>query len=264
MNNISLIPFKGEPFGEVRKAYFLKSFGLEVENMDIVSFGSCNFSCPYCKRDGQYLNADGSIYTSQNFDFDEVLNTILLSKNRIRLSGGDPCNHIGQSMKIAEAVYCKTGKKISIAHNGSSPYFIKKIHQYLEYAAIDIKASTGDEFAMRAGLPSKVIGEKMLANSLKVQNFLTSRGIYVDIRTCVFGDTTLDDLLNIAKLITTNNDPNYTFWTVRGYNTVFGIDWKQPHPQQLMQNLEIVSSEYPNLKMGYRNKWTNSKFVYFN
>lgn len=39
---------------EIRKAYFLKAFGREPEDMLIISMGACNYNCPYCKRDGQF------------------------------------------------------------------------------------------------------------------------------------------------------------------------------------------------------------------
>lgn len=38
---------------EIRKAYFLQAFNRPVEDMLIISMGACNYSCPYCKRDGQ-------------------------------------------------------------------------------------------------------------------------------------------------------------------------------------------------------------------
>jgi len=265
MKNINLIPHDGRPLGEVRKAHFLKAFGLPAENMSIVSFGSCNFHCPYCKRDGQYIDQNGNIYTSREFDFSDVLKKIVNSENRIRLSGGDPCMFIQESLIIARTVYEQTGRKISIAHNGSSLAFIKQIAPFLEYAAIDLKASNANEFALRAGFNATNLGDKMLKSSLAVQTFLTvEKGILVDVRTCVFSDTTLDDLLEIAKLISLNNDINKVFWTIRGYNPVAGIDWKKPVHHSLLQMIDDVSSEFPYLKIGYRNKWEDSKFHYWN
>ena len=142
---------------------------------------------------------------------------------------------------------------------------MKLIAPYLEYAAIDIKASSGAEFATRAGLGSKAIGQKMLENSLKVQSFLTQEcKILVDVRTCVFADTTLDDLLKIARMIVSNNDTSRVFWTVRGYNPVEGVDWRKPNHESLLNNLDIVAETFPKLKIGYRDKWVDAKFHYFN
>ena len=265
MLNISLIPHNGKPFGEIRKAHFLKGFNIPIEDMNIISFGSCNFHCPYCKRDGQYIDTKGNIYTSQSYNFEKILDDILKLQNRIRLSGGDPCMHIQESLTIARAVYEKTGRKISIAHNGSSLAFVKQIAPYLEYAAIDIKAATGREFSVRAGLNSTQLGNKMLENTLKVQKFLTvEQGILVDVRTCVFADTTLDDMLEIAKLISLNNDLSKVFWTIRGYNPVDGIDWKKPVHQSLLQTIDVVATQFSNLKIGYRDKWVDATFHYWN
>lgn len=262
---MKLIPHNGKPFGEVRKAHFLRAFDRPVELMQIVSFGSCNFHCPYCKRDGQYIDSNGNIYTAKEYDFNIVLEGLLQVDNRIRLSGGDPCMHVKESLAIARAVMDVKGQKISIANNGSSLSFVKLIAPYLEYAAIDIKASSGAEFATRAGLGSQLIGRKMLENSLKVQSYLTQEcKILVDVRTCVFADTTLDDLLTIARLIVSNNDTSRVFWTVRGYNPVEGVDWRKPNHESLLNNLGIVAETFPKLKIGYRDKWVDAKFHYFN
>lgn len=262
---MKLIPHNGEPFGEVRKAHFLKAFDRAAELMQIVLFGSCNFHCPYCKRDGPYIDASGNIYTAKEYDFEVILDKLLQAENRIRLSGGDPCMHVKDSLAIAKAVMDVKGQKISIAHNGSSLSFIKLIAQYLEYAAIDIKASSGEEFAARAGLSNAVIGEKMLENSLKVQSFLTQEcKILVDVRTCVFADTTIDDLLKIARMIVSNNDTSMVFWTVRGYNPVEGVDWRKPNHEAILNNLGIVAEMFPKLKIGYRDKWVDANFHYFN
>ena len=173
--------------------------------------------------------------------------------------------HINDSLTIAKTVFAKKGEKISIAHNGSSLAFVKKIAPYLEYAAIDLKAASGMEFSERAGLASLALGQKMLENSLRVQSFLTKEcGILVDVRTCVFSDTTIDDMLEIAKLISLNNDISKVFWTVRGYNPVKGVAWRKPNRETLLANLELVASAYPSLKIGYRDKWAGENFRYYN
>lgn len=105
----------------------------------------------------------------------------------------------------------------------------------------------------------------MLENSLKVQSYLTQEcKILVDVRTCVFADTTLDDLLTIARLIVSNNDTSRVFWTVRGYNPVESVDWRKPNHESLLNNLSIVAEAFPKLKIGYRDKWVDAKFHYFN
>jgi pyruvate formate lyase activating enzyme len=262
---IRLIPFNGKPVAEKRPAFFLKAFGLDVEMMRIVSFGTCNFHCPYCKRDGQYINPDGSIYTSQVFDDGVVFSAIdeaLQNNERVRLSGGDPCMHIKDSMRIAE--YCKErGHKISIAHNGSSPKFVEKIMPYLAYAAIDIKATNGSDMNLRAGLTNGQ-GDKMLANTLRVQEMLSNAGIYVDARTPVFSTTTLDDMMRTAELVLSSGNPDYKFWTVRAYKEVTGVDWKPLPKETTLEYIELVAQAFPELKIGFRAKWAAKGFLYWN
>lgn len=66
--SIKMLPYRGRIAGEVRPAYFLKAFGWKVPSMRIFSFGRCNFACPYCKRNGQWVAPDGSIYTAVDVD----------------------------------------------------------------------------------------------------------------------------------------------------------------------------------------------------
>lgn len=259
-----LILEQGKGAREVRPAYFLRAFGRPVEEMRIVSFGRCNFNCPYCKRDGQWVDFAGNIVTSAEFPDEAIfaaLEDVLQKGQRIRLSGGDPCMHPRDSMRIAEWAREK-GQKISVAHNGSSPKFVEWLLPYLEYAAIDLKAATPGEFNLRAGLKNGM-GGKMLENSLLVQTILANAGILVDVRTCVFSTTTIDDFFRIAELIVKSGNPAYKFWTVRTYKPVAGIDW-QPLPRETCKDwCQAISEAFPELPIGLRAKWEPSGFQIF-
>ncbi len=261
MRTMRIIPFGGKPATEVRPAYFLRVFGRPVEEMRIVSFGRCNFNCPYCKRGGQWLDSAGNIITSAEFPDGAVFTALedaVQKGQRIRLSGGDPCMHLRDSMRIAEWAMGK-GQKISIAHNGSSPKFVEQLLPYLDYAAIDMKAATPDEFNLRAGLKNGS-GKKMLENSIFVQTILANAGIMVDVRTCVFSTTTLDDFFRIAELIVKSGNPACKFWTVRTYKPVAGIDWR-PLPQETVKEwCQVISASFPELPIGLRAKWEPSGF----
>ena len=254
-----IIPEAGRPAQEVRPAYFLRAFGRPVEEMRIVSFGRCNFNCPYCKRDGQCLDSAGNIITSAEFPEGEVfaaLEDAVQKGQRIRLSGGDPCMHLKDSIRIAEWVK-ERDQKISIAHNGSSPKFVEQMLPNLEYAAIDLKAASPEEFNLRAGLKNGQ-GKKMLENSLLVQTILANAGIILDVRTCVFSTTTIDDFFRIAELIVKTGNPARKFWTVRTYKPVAGIDWR-PLPQETVAEwCQIISASFPELPIGLRAKWEPS------
>lgn len=260
-----LLPFKNNPIGEVRPAYFLQAFNRPVENMQIVSFGRCNFNCPYCKRNGQYIDQNGNIFCSREFTEQEIftnLDQALKNGNRIRLSGGDPCMHIKDSLSIAN--YAKQyDQKISIAHNGSSPKFVESIIPFLEYAAIDLKAATPEELNIRAGLTNGT-GKKMLENSLLIQTILSNSGILTDVRTCVFSTTTLDDLFKIADMIISSGNINFKFWTIRQYKPVSYINWKPLPNETIDEYINIIASEYPELSIGLRSKWEPGGFKIWN
>lgn len=79
---------------EVREAYFLQAFGRNTKQMRVFSFGRCNYQCPYCKRDGHFRNADGSIIDTSDVGLEEVFRIIdgaVMRGQHVRLSGVDSC-----------------------------------------------------------------------------------------------------------------------------------------------------------------------------
>jgi len=259
-----ILKYGSKILGERRKADFLKYFDREVEVTRIVSFGSCNFHCPYCKRDGQQVDQNGNIIRSVEVSDEEVFKILQKSLDageRIRLSGGDPVMHPRDSLEIAKWA-ASQGQKISMAHNGSSIRFAEMMAPYLEYAAIDLKGDNGDELAFRAGLPSRS-GKKMLESTIRVQDLLSSSGVLVDIRTPVFGDTTLDQLFSMAELILKGGDTGNEFWTLRKYNEVRHCDWIQPRGETISEYAQIISEKFPELPIGVREKWSNGGFVIY-
>ena len=60
-----IIPFDGKPLGEVREVRFIKVLGREIEKARIVSFGRCNYHCPYCRRDAQFVDEKGNVLSSE-------------------------------------------------------------------------------------------------------------------------------------------------------------------------------------------------------
>lgn len=256
-----LLKYGNRLCGETRRADFLRAFNRPVEVTRIVSFGSCNFHCSYCKRDGQFTNADGSIVRSVPVEMDElkdILRPAIERGERIRLSGGDPVMFPKESLEIAKWVYGKFGEKISIAHNGSSLRFARSMAPYLEYAAIDLKGHSPRELAFRAGI-SEVAGEQMLRSTLEVQDFLSESGVLVDVRTPVFGDTSLDAIYKMAEMITEDGDSSKEFWTLRAYKKVRGCDWLEPAAGTLEQWAQLVSGDSPELPVGIRSKWSGQK-----
>lgn len=100
-----LIPFNNKPLGEVRDIRFIKALGRPVETARIISFGRCNYHCPYCKRDAQFVDENGNVLISEEFDDHMILELIsrsIATGERVRLSGGDPCMHPRDSLRIAE------------------------------------------------------------------------------------------------------------------------------------------------------------------
>ncbi len=240
---------------EIRKAFFLQAFQREIENMSIISFGRCNFNCCYCKRDGQFKDKNNNIINAVDCSWDElkdIIRTEIAKDRRIRLSGGDPCVFQKESLEIAKFIWDEFGQKISMAHNGSCPEFVKKLLPYLEYVAIDMKSPYPDKFSKIVGLKN---GEALIKNSLLSQEYCTNNDVLVDVRTCVFEHTTPEELKTIAALITQKNNLKNLFWTIRCYNPVKGCDYHAPDKDILLSYIAEIKNLYPDLKMGMRAKW---------
>lgn len=261
---INMLLYKNDIATEIRPAYFLQAFNKDILPMRIFSFGTCNFKCPYCKRDGQHVDNKGNIISSVNISEKQLFKKIddaLNNKEVIRLSGGDPCCYPHTSEKIFKYVKAHGGI-CSIAHNGSSPIYVKSILKYLDFAAIDFKACTVQDYAKRTGMPIN-IAQKAMENSLIVQKILSENNVLVDVRTCVFSDTTLQDLLSLADKIYNSGNVSNKFWTVRNYNTVDFCNWKSRDITKTIEDIKIVKQNFPNLKIGLRAKWEATGFLYF-
>lgn len=260
-----IIPYNDEVLGEVRDALFLKGLGRDAEKTRIVAFGSCNFSCPYCMRDAQFIDSNGNVLKSVEVDEREIfhrLENAIANGERIRLSGGDPCMHIRDSLKIAQWA-TKRGRQISYCHNGSSPALTSRLAPYAAHAAIDLKAVSIDEFVLRTGI-DKPVASKVMKNFHKVcRAVLSNESTLLDVRTCVFSTTTLKDLFEMAQMISQLAHDDRVFWTIRQYDPVATIDW-QPLRQGILDEwLSIISRKYPILHIGYRSQWVGGVFYHW-
>lgn len=234
---------------EIRKSYFLKGFSRIEEEMSIISFGACNFQCPYCKRDCQYINADGTIIKTKNItmkELKELIDNEIKKARKIRLSGGDPCMFKSQSLEIAKYVKNNYNKKISVAHNGSDYNFIKSIIDYLDYIALDFKGIKEETVKRITGVQNPKMQQKEIIELCNKNNVL------VDVRTPIFLETDIDELKEIGRTI--SKYPN-VFWTLRKYNKVKGCDFGVPTMDYVTNIAQELKKEFPNLKIGTRNYW---------
>ena len=255
-----ILKYGGKIAAEKRSADFLRAFGREIETTRIVSFGACNFACPYCKRDCQLLDNNGLPIRAHEVDLSDIKAAVaprIAAGERLRLSGGDPVMFPKESVALGQWAMDEFGKKLSIAHNGSSVRYAKMMAEYLEYAAIDLKGYSGSELAFRAGIPEKS-GDAMLKSTLAVQDYLAAEGVLVDVRSPIFKETSLDHLYKMASLISKGGTEN-KFWTLRAYNPVKWVDWEGVNQDTLLQYAEIISGEFPELPIGLRLKWSGQK-----
>lgn len=260
-----IIPYNGELFKETRKAYFLKAFGEEVKEMRIIPFGKCNYSCPYCKRNG-YDKRSSIINGSVAVDESKVFNAVsdAINNNQIvRLSGGDPCTYPFLSIKLLQFVKERGGLG-SMAHNGSNPVLVKHLidNALLDSLSVDLKAENPEKLGKIAGISSNqayIMWDKTI-QTLKILQYV--KNVKIDIRTCVFNDTNFEELLNIGKIIQENSSNN-VFWTLRIYSIVDNFSTETTTTENMKNIAKTLSSELPNLKIGIRVKWDNGAFFYY-
>ena len=234
---------------EIRKSYFLKGFSRIEEEMAIISFGACNFQCPYCKRDCQYINANGTVIKTKNItmkELKELIDKEIPKTRKIRLSGGDPCMFKSQSLEIAKYVKNNYNQKISVAHNGSDYNFIKSIIDYLDYIALDFKGIKEETVKRITGVQNPKMQQQEIIELCNKNNVL------VDVRTPIFMETDIDELKEIGKTI--SKYPN-VFWTLRKYNEVKGCDFGVPTMDYVTNIAQELKKEFPKLKIGTRNYW---------
>lgn len=261
--NIKVLPYKGEPLTEIRPAYFLKAFGEDVLDMRIFSFGRCNYSCPYCKREGydkDELEINGAVDISEE-DFMAVVDDAIAKGQVIRLSGGDPVCYPAFAEKVLKYAKSKGGIT-SIAHNGSGPEFVKRIAPYLDFASIDFKAASYKELGEIAGIDEKM-AKTSFANTIETIRILQEQGIYTDVRTCIFDDTQYEQLSQIAKYIQQGTNSPNLFWTLRTYSPIESFSKSAKTPEEMLEMVSRISKDYPSLRIGVRAKWEPEGFTYF-
>ena len=238
------------------------SFTNDLPTTRIIGFGDCNVACPYCKRDCQFIDAEGNVIAAVNIKVRDLFGLADGAIDRgeiVRFSGGDPVKFPRETLAVAEYVYHRYGEKVSIAHNGTGVAWAKKLAPMLSSAAIDLKA-VPERMGEIMGVDAE-LGKRLYGLSLQTQRIITDAGAILDVRTPVFGDTPLEEMLRLAEDIAAN-DPIRTFWTWRMYKAVKGCDWSVPEKETLFEMMKAVSFQFPHLWMGVRAKWQRGGMVY--
>lgn len=229
----------------------------------IFSFGKCNVSCPYCKRDCQFRDDAGNIIVATHVavrDLFGLAEGAYARGETVRFSGGDPVVFPKETLAIAAYMRRRHGAKVSIAHNGSGPAWVRKLAPDLSSAAIDLKA-VPEKMGAVMGV-NRTLGERIYRFSEETQKILCEHRVILDVRTPVFGDTTLDEMRRLAETVA-KNDARTTFWTWRLYKAVHGCDWEVPTKERVFEMLDRVSEEFPSHWMGVRAKWERGGMMYW-
>ncbi|WPX08208.1 radical SAM protein [Anaerocellum danielii] len=259
---IPVIPHRDGVFEEVRYAHFMQAIGKDNPiPMKILSFGACNYSCPWCKRNG-YRKTKGVIEGSVWMELRDIAKKARQHMDRgyaIRFSGGDPCCFPNITKTLAKAIK-KAGGMVSIAHNGSSPEFVEKLIEYTDFWAVDLKSIKPERFRILTGTGRK--SEKYLENTLQSIQLISWYDIPLEVRTTVFGDTEGEELERIAEFLLSCENENL-FWTLRLYVGKAMEKFKPPVPEDIMVKAKRLKMKYPQLKIGIRSKWDTNKGLIF-
>jgi hypothetical protein len=193
----------------------------------------------------------------------EMAESAYLRGETVRFSGGDPVMFPHVTLAVSQYMQLKYGAKVSIAHNGtgSAGSWISDIAPCLSSAAIDLKAAP-EKMGKIMGI-SQSQGERFYGLSLKSQRILSNANVLMDVRTPIFGNTKLGEMLILAENIAANTYTSNTFWTWRLYKPVEGCDWLVPDKNGVFDMMATVSGFYPKQWIGVRAKWEKGGMVYF-
>ena len=238
----------------VRKLPFYEHLGRKNESATILKIGACNFNCPYCFRYSQSEpHQTLPLWKLLKIGMDAINQDMI-----IRLSGGDPVATSKESVEMVKFFYQQKGEKFShgrvaVAHNGSSPSFVKKIAPYLEMIALDVK-TVPEKYPEITGLPSKKdFGKTLFEKSLQSIKTAEKHGILVEIRTPIFRETTYNELEYIAnELEKLDLNKDRTFWTLRIYNSVKTCDWSEVTEDQIYPDLKKIGKHFKKINIGLR------------
>lgn len=112
-----------------------------------IFLGYCNFSCHYC------MNGPLAKDTIQfNVNIKEVEDFVKKENSDwLMISGGEPtCTKKEQLICLLEEIL-SWGCKIGMSTNGSNPDILKDIIKYINYIALDIKASNNHDYEFLTG-----------------------------------------------------------------------------------------------------------------
>lgn len=256
---LTMLPYGGKTGDEIRTLYFYQAFGLPQDKIRIMSFGACNFRCPYCKR-GTFeedMGIDEHAVPTTSMEMRTLCMDAIDKQQVVRLSGGDPVMYQEESLALGEFVR-SNGGRFSMAHNGSSPKFADRISAFLECAAIDIKGSP-EEYPTVAG-----VGPQAYEAAFKTIEVLLRKGVIVDARTPIFGFTQFETLQEIARRLDHLRTLGKLFYTLRLFRDVSDCSFPEPDRDDVVRMAERIRKQVPHLPMGMRTKWDpNQAFVFF-
>jgi pyruvate formate lyase activating enzyme len=230
----------------------------------IISFGRCNIRCPYCKRDCQFINEEGIPIFALPIPLRAIaeLGEGAIERGEIiRFSGGDPVMYPRETLALGEYFWKRHGVKVSIAHNGSGPNWVKKMLPYLSSAAIDLKG-VPEKIGKIMGIPEEK-GPKFYQLSLETQRLISYSNVLLEVRTPIFGDTSYEEMVRLGEDIVKTNNLDYTFWTWRLYKPVVGCNFPVPEKEKVIEMMKEVSKKFPYLWMGMRAKWERGGMIFF-
>ncbi len=249
---------------ESRSAFFLYSEKRQNIEMKVVPIGECNFSCPYCKRNGNHKKGNQIITGATPVSLQEIKQEIekaVLEGNIIRLSGGEPCCDYTACFEIAKYVK-EIGGEVSIATNGFFPNVIRKLLEQglLDSAAIDYKANDRKRLKELTGLSD---GEAEIAlNNLK--QTIQIVGEYqkpLEVRIPAFQETNIEELIPICEDLRRFLGDAF-FFTLRLYSSVEGCTFGECDYEQVIALGTQLSSLYQSATIGIRLKWEKSNFIF--
>ena len=222
--------------------------GIRVER--IVLWGACNYACPYCKREVNFVGDDGRPISTRGGSLAEIadfIHNIDADTEMLRVSGGDPVTMPLDVWEFIRGEAAAADVAVSVATNMSSRPHVERVYTQLDYVAGDFKGTP----RYWEKVTSRSLG--YLERTIRNWQLLLQSDVEAEARIPVFPFTTADDIDWIVRRLVSVRTNGLAI-VLRNYSPVSWLDWEPTNPEFVLAQAYRVATTY-NVNVVARMRW---------
>ncbi len=228
------------------------SFEAGVQNILQISFGGCNFKCPWCNV--PHLLDAKEEYRKPLRDVKAEIRQNISSVEGVVFTGGEPCLQRPSLINLSR--FCRENHlKVYVHTNGSKPECINSLleKRLVDTMIVDLKSPFNDTFEKITKSETFFISNKQLMEDIRDSlKILEKANIDIEIRTTIIPGWMYrkEDLLEIAELIK-NIECRWKLQTFKPDRLVSKkLSDIVPPSYKFMENLrDYMQKKYPNTRI---------------